>query len=216
MLGGYRVTKGKKKFAWIDGTEFKYERWAPNEPDTLDHVNYHCFSAYADDNFFWYDHNCATPNSQLCQKSATVAKCGCPVGWFQYGNKCFFVNNDKATNAEYVEYCNELNAEPASIHSPEEEEFLKKITKPGNYYWIGAYRIGKGNKTFEWRDGTEYRYEHWASGQPDGLNSPNDLCVAVWVDPKFLWYDENCNLPKYQLCQKILNATDKPTRKFQT
>ncbi|RWS19051.1 macrophage mannose receptor 1-like protein, partial [Leptotrombidium deliense] len=116
----------------------------------------------------------------------------CPIGWYQYKDKCFFVYNRGATYAEFTAFCAKLQATAISIHSREEEEFLIKILKNnGNWYWIGLYRWQLGQKVFGWRDGTQSKYQHWNTNEPNEVNDPNAYCVSVNPDNNFLWFDEN-------------------------
>ncbi|RWS23805.1 macrophage mannose receptor 1-like isoform X2 [Leptotrombidium deliense] len=94
-----------------------------------------------------------------------------------------------------------MNASMTFIHSDEENNFLKSITKPGKAYWIGLQQLAFGMATFSWMDGSEYNFTKWKPGQPDVKYS----CLGVVIQDGS-WWDEDCNRKLLTLCQIDLDS----------
>ena len=58
-----------------------------------------------------------------------------------------------------------LQADLASIHSEEENDFLREIT-PDNV-WVGGRRSCPCCEDFKWSDGTPWDFTAWHRVQPD-------------------------------------------------
>ena len=55
----------------------------------------------------------------------------------------------------------------ASIHSPEELEFINSLTSySSGYIYIGGTDAANEGQ-WEWTDGSPWDFEYWLSGQPD-------------------------------------------------
>jgi len=59
-----------------------------------------------------------------------------------------------------IKYCDDIGGVLASIHSPEQDQFLTRSLCGGEICWIGLHdRHGFGN--WEWVDGSALDYENW-------------------------------------------------------
>ncbi|RWS18674.1 hypothetical protein B4U80_14572 [Leptotrombidium deliense] len=93
-----------------------------------------------------------------------------------------------------------MGAEMASVHSREQFAFLQKITLNSDEASYGFWLGGKRNKTtaalFQWTDGSEWNYHHWADLQPyKGLNYD-------FVYMNTFMHVTLSSSPLHQLCQK--------------
>ena len=59
-----------------------------------------------------------------------------------------------------------LQADLASIHSQEENDFLREITGNTNV-WVGGRRSCSGCEDFKWSDETPWDFTAWHRVQPD-------------------------------------------------
>merc|ERR1719410_1616135 len=90
----------------------------------------------------------------------------CPTGWSESGGNCYkyFDNSVKWDDAR--EHCLSEEADLASIHSEEENDFLREIT--GNTRtWVGGRRSCPSCNDFKWSDGTPMDFTAWHPVQPD-------------------------------------------------
>ena len=114
---------------------------------------------------------------------------GCEEGWKKYENSCYkTVIATKAWN-EAENDCVNRGAHLASIHSPEEITFVSMLHDQNNPYlsWIGGLRDGKGS--FKWQDGSTFKYENWALGQPDN-DGGNEDCIYFFSDPGQVYHEK--------------------------
>ena len=103
----------------------------------------------------------------------TTKRPECPDGWETYTGtgslvKCFnygYGGTQYATDAE--ENCQAHGGHLASIHSVEEQDFLKHTFNPSERVWIGAVDPNQ-NGGWEWTDGSSFDFSNWSSGQPNG------------------------------------------------
>jgi len=126
-----------------------------------------------------------------CSLEATVdGRCSCDGT--MYGTSCYKLLDNNGLHYDHrdecIEECNRLGGNLTSIHTEEENVFLASLLKPnakGLSTFIGADEVT--SKNFVWRDGTDWDYENWYSGDPNG----NKGCVllgysasepAKWVD----------------------------------
>ncbi|RWS22216.1 ladderlectin-like isoform X3, partial [Leptotrombidium deliense] len=107
---------------------------------------------------------------------------GCENGWHQFGNKCFYSRNFKVDVDEMQIICSNLGATMVSIHSDQENRFIKNITSMSNLYWLGGYRKQLGKSIFAWKDGTKFDYENWWNQQePNQINDVNASCMSIFI-----------------------------------
>jgi len=136
----------------------------------------------------------------------TIWKIGCDEmnGWLEFENYCY-----KAVEPEYGptwheanDICKELDANLASIHSDEENNFILSITSGFHFgVWIGLHW---DDNEFKYTDGSAYDYSNWYPGEPD-----ENACVGfrhsdgLWngfqddADCNFWEADYVCKKPKH-------------------
>ena len=127
----------------------------------------------------------------------------CPNGWEIYTAdasvvKCFkyYTGAKYATSAE--DYCQTHGGHLASIHSIEEQNFLKNLIGSSGVVWIGAVEP-RHNGVWEWTDGSNFDFSYWVSGQPDGgqyYALIDDVSSGAWRDYEY-------NHSAYFMCQII-------------
>ena len=90
-------------------------------------------------------------------------------------------------------------ADLASIHSDEENEFVAELSH-NNWFWLGGKRPWKSCPYFLWSDESEWDYDHWLAGQPDN-NRGNEGCVLV-IGRNHKWNDAPCHFTRYVVCKQ--------------
>ncbi|RWS04268.1 coagulation factor XI-like isoform X3 [Dinothrombium tinctorium] len=95
-----------------------------------------------------------------------------------------------------------MNATLVSVHSNEENDFIKKNLIAGNKpFWLGAISVVQYLNVFAWLDATEFNYQNWHNGEPNDLSNS---CVGIAI-VNGKWKDELCEKRFAFICQKILN-----------
>ena len=59
----------------------------------------------------------------------------CPLGWKPYNHKCYFYDSNLYNSEHIVQSCQFHHAKPVSIHSPDENKFVRSLIT-GNYLLI--------------------------------------------------------------------------------
>jgi len=118
---------------------------------------------------FWED---------ICRDPEMIADCGgcapcqesCPPSWKKQGKKCYTL---QATSSDYdnaTKWCTDQGANLVSIHSAEENQFLRSDVCGAQSCWIGlTEKIGTGGKgttqadqKWVWADGSDLdTYKNW-------------------------------------------------------
>ena len=148
-------------------------------------------------------------------------------GWSGYttdagqpSNKCYKVyswhNEPTANNSigvdfgEALEWCRAHNADLISLHSREQEQKVNDLIvkyedsklKYRDWYWLGFN--DRGEKGYQWTDGTGDDYTNWAAGQPEKTLNFEDCSITVMrydTDPiDEGWYSNYCNIQAGVVC----------------
>ena len=96
------------------------------------------------------------------------------------------------------EECEKVGANLTSIHSEEEMNFVDTLNEENRRgdICIGGYRELGGN-SFKWADGSPFKYDNWAKGQPDNADE-YELCIYFYSEPgeknHKKWKDVRCDL----------------------
>ncbi|XP_068712212.1 C-type lectin mannose-binding isoform-like [Montipora foliosa] len=120
----------------------------------------------------------------------------CKVGWHEWNQACYKVSNKLMTFSAASAMCKQEGAQLASIHSFQENEFIRNISGNNDIY------IGLSDSniegTFVWSDGCPLAYTNWEAGEPDNDYGLGD-CVfflganGTWNDtPCSMWYGYVC------------------------
>ncbi|XP_039674805.1 galactose-specific lectin nattectin-like isoform X3 [Perca fluviatilis] len=145
----------------------------------------------------------------LCLSIGLLAASGealCPPGWTQFGSRCFAFYTETKSWIDAENFCISAGGNLASIHSDEEQTFLKDFIKQvtGAYAdsWIGGFDSVKEG-TWMWADGSKFNYNIWAAGQPDNFRGGENCLVMNWGAAE-IWNDGSCNTPLSFVCSRNL------------
>ena len=92
-----------------------------------------------------------------------------------------------------------LQADLASIHSEEENDFLREITGNTHKVWLGGRRCCPGCQAFEWSDGTPWDFTDWYRGEPNNHVKMIDfdlkmLIIIQRVGMRTVWKNLEINM----------------------
>ncbi|XP_033980584.1 galactose-specific lectin nattectin-like [Trematomus bernacchii] len=118
----------------------------------------------------------------------------CPSFWFSFNGRCYKYFNTETTWADAELYCVSQGGNLVSIHSREEEDFVKFLIKSSDpaegYTWIGLHDIAKEGR-WMWSDGCAVKFVYWSSGQPDNFRGL-EHCVDTNFGFDHKWNDRTC------------------------
>lgn len=84
---------------------------------------------------------------------------GYQVDWIEYQDHCYHFTNFTMKFSQGVAYCAEIGSLLPSIHSEEENNFIKDHL--GDWGWIGLVSSQDAPSTFEWLDGSQMDFQMW-------------------------------------------------------
>ncbi|XP_034052556.1 ladderlectin-like [Gymnodraco acuticeps] len=122
----------------------------------------------------------------------------CPSFWFSFNSRCYKYSNTERTWADAELYCVSQGGNLVSIHSAEEENFVKllvEISDPAKgATWIGLHDIAKEGR-WMWSDGSVATYFNWYR-QPNNSGRGED-CVNNF---RGKWNDVRCSATLPSVC----------------
>ncbi|XP_070785910.1 type-2 ice-structuring protein-like [Enoplosus armatus] len=137
-----------------------------------------------------------------CYKSARTS---CPTGWTGYNGRCFHYVPTARTWADAEINCQFYGGNLASVHSLDEhheiQNMILKTTETYPLTWIGGSDAVQQN-TWLWSDGTPFKFNYWAPGQPDHRESAHCVLMNFGDEKKF--DDQPCSYTKPYVCAKKL------------
>ncbi|KAM6894704.1 ladderlectin-like [Lycodopsis pacificus] len=129
----------------------------------------------------------------------------CPYGWTHYEHKCFIFINSFKTWIEAEYYCVFVGGNLASIHSYEQNHFLRSLTEDGTnsfpLTWIGA-NDAVHQTAWLWSDGSKCDYENWT--RYEQLNELDRRCLQMNYGLDKKWTNGVCNNPLPFICGKMM------------
>ncbi|RWR99020.1 galactose-specific lectin nattectin-like protein, partial [Dinothrombium tinctorium] len=87
-----------------------------------------------------------------------------------------------------------------SIHSKDENDFIKSLIDSSTNYWLGAIQLSANVLSFAWSDGSDFNYSNWQSDKPNGQFGDAKGCVAIVIN-KSGWRETTCFESHGQICQ---------------
>ncbi|CAO4373892.1 unnamed protein product [Caenorhabditis nigoni] len=116
----------------------------------------------------------------------------CFHGWIQFEQDCYKPYRMRARFMEAENKCKEVGGHLTSIHSPEENDFLRGLTSTGhvqenrwdNNVWIGFF-YEKQSETWKWLDGSPTDYTNWATKEPNFMDYDSEYQASMMPDSSF-------------------------------
>ncbi|XP_031148284.2 lactose-binding lectin l-2-like [Sander lucioperca] len=126
----------------------------------------------------------------------------CPMFWFSFNGRCYKYVATRLTWADAELHCVSQGGNLVSIHSLEEENFIKSLIKnfdhAQGFTWIGLSDIHKEG-SWMWSDGCKVDYVYWDAGEPNNSGG-NEDCVHNNHDRNLKWNDRPCSVTIPSVC----------------
>ncbi|XP_036001759.1 ladderlectin-like [Fundulus heteroclitus] len=128
---------------------------------------------------------------------------GCPVFWYSFDGRCYKYVATLMTWGDAEQHCVSQGANLVSIHSLEEENFVKMLIS--NFdpaqgpNWIGLSDAQKDG-TFFWSDGSKLSFTYWSADEPNNFKGP-EHCVHTNKETTKKWNDLPCNWELSFVCK---------------
>ncbi|XP_046560582.1 perlucin-like [Haliotis rubra] len=133
-----------------------------------------------------------------------VSGAGCPNGYTQFEESCYFHHHQKMTFIKASVYCRQHQGHLTEIETAEEGVFVKAFLKEkiiSNGVWLGANDI-RFEGYYVWdKSENPLNYTDWYPGEPNQKTDEQD-CMSSWKSEGYQWADHYCNHPDLEpLCE---------------
>ncbi|XP_072020262.1 macrophage mannose receptor 1-like [Amphiura filiformis] len=201
------------EYSWVDGWPVYYTNWGTSEPSRGPGEG--CVAVEFDGLGMTQTaagNLCLSANIHFVIPTPTdppQTPGTCEEDWIPYGSSCYQMNQDVKSWPEAEYQCERFGATVASVHSRQENEFIRKLVDGDwNDIWLGLHRDDDGG--FMWHDGTPVDYANWALGEPTlDNNGQSEQCVELWSNG--YWNDIECLYDQYYVCKKPKITEGLPT-----
>ncbi|XP_052062584.1 macrophage mannose receptor 1-like [Mytilus californianus] len=201
--------------SWTSGLPVSYTAWARSHTGSIDE-DAMCVAMTATHPIgLWETKNCTLEKSYICEypregyttpttTTTTVAPVFCPPSWLGFNGYCYktiYKSADQRTWMKSRDFCRERGADLASIHSSEENNFLRnRMIRYRNYenIWVGLNDRDSENG-FEWSDGSPVDFMMWGTNEPNDKYQQED-CVSINRYGSG-WNDDNCYKTESFICK---------------
>uniref|UniRef100_A0A671X1N5 C-type lectin domain-containing protein n=1 Tax=Sparus aurata TaxID=8175 RepID=A0A671X1N5_SPAAU len=147
-------------------------------------------------------HGFITASNKSC--SLKLLRGGCPMFWYNFNGRCYKYVATHLTWADAELQCLSQGANLVSIHSPEENDFVKFLIQnfdsAQGHTWIGLSDIHKEGR-WMWSDGSVVDFVFWNGGEPNNDNGGgNEHCGHFYAPYNLKWNDHLCSLTFPSVC----------------
>lgn len=159
--GGY--TQDHENWKWVTNESFDYNKWAEGEPNNSDnkenyigiYKNSKKWNDFAGDNSVY--------NGFILEIEPDLDNA---IFTETLNGHIYKVYPENLTWNEAKEKCEKLGGHLITANTPEEQQFVEKITSNyGSNYWLGG-KLDEAN-VWRWVTGEVIQPQYWAPGQPD-------------------------------------------------
>ncbi|XP_069110065.1 low affinity immunoglobulin epsilon Fc receptor-like [Argopecten irradians] len=130
---------------------------------------------------------------------------GCPDGWANHQQSCYFFSQDKLSWTGAIVVCKLLGGYLVEVQNDLEKNFLHKtISQQDEHYWIGAHdAVKKGS--FVWATSQEPVSDNVIVRSPDNSRN-NERCVEI--DNNGKWNHNDCMAVLQYVCERPANIEE--------
>lgn len=126
---------------------------------------------------------------------------GCRNAWVEFENSCYKFFTSRVNWFTARDACLGEDSHLASVHSSEEQAFLKDdlITWGYDGVWIGGKM---GTFEYQWEDGSQFDFTDWYSSEPNY----DGECIYMYESSSYYhrWFDNPCTTTNCYVCKQTL------------
>ncbi|CAC5400511.1 MRC [Mytilus coruscus] len=192
--------------SWTSGLPVSYTAWARSHTGNIDEDDMCVAMTTTHPIGLWETRNCTLQKTYICEypregytkpTTTTVKPALCPSTWKEFNGYCYkHENGIKRTWMKSRNFCRERGADLVSIHSIEENKFVRDSSHGD--IWIGLNDRDSENG-FEWSDGSPVDLMMWGRNEPNDKYQQEDC--ATTFKHRNAWNDDNCYKLKSFVCK---------------
>ena len=142
----------------------------------------------------------------LTDQQMELKRGDCPMFWYSFNGRCYKYISTKMTWARAELHCVSQGANLVSIHSEEEQSFIRGLIKShvpedGNeqFTWIGLSDHHLEGE-WMWSDGSKVDFTNWLAEQPDNAYGGEDCVHTRNNADEMKWNDLGCQHKRAFVC----------------
>lgn len=112
------------------------------------------------------------------EKNSTEQVFSCPPRWLLFGQRCFAFYPVWSSWSDANLLCSQAAGKLASLHTPEERQFVRLLANTHTPVWLGGYQE---QQNWFWSDDSPFRMSDWTN-QWQGNTSEGGACMEM--EPK--------------------------------
>ncbi|XP_038588582.1 uncharacterized protein LOC119913259 isoform X2 [Micropterus salmoides] len=155
-----------------------------------------------------------TETSASLSSSGTEQVFSCPSRWLLFGQRCFAFYPVWSSWSDADLLCSQAAGKLASLHTPEERQFVRLLANTHTPVWLGGYQEQQNGSWF-WSDDLPFRMSDWTN-QRQGNTSEGGACLEM--EPKSgKLHSTPCRELRFYICSttrstlsKVLPSDRKP------
>ncbi|KAK7079207.1 hypothetical protein SK128_003943 [Halocaridina rubra] len=207
---GLRYDNNSQIWSWSDGKPTDYFHWNGGEPNELqaefcgEMIDYYGTETHSK----WNNLRCNEARTYGCEYYPTHST-GCEENWTYFNNYCYYYSNYDysyiATDFDSAEAdCVSKGAHLASIHTPEENDFVFSLLSSDSYsVWVGITDYGNSGN-IEWSDGTSISFTKWDVMWSYPFQYSPACAYLYPYSYNGQWYLDACVYYNFYVCKKAM------------
>ncbi|XP_022088456.1 macrophage mannose receptor 1-like isoform X1 [Acanthaster planci] len=218
-------------FQWVDKSEFRYQNWAPFQPDGFGLIpgfGSDCVELFNDRDHpgRWYDVPCSKKNAYICQVKALDLEIHnrsseCLANYTDYFSSCFRLYTSPETFDEAEKVCltdSPVDSFLATADSGFDNAFMEYMLyqqiENGSIFtnnaWIGLRREPVTNQ-LKWLDGYSVTFTKWSKYDPNDNKGRLNCTVMEASEEGSAWFNRDCGREYPFFCKSRIGGHHPPT-----
>ncbi|XP_038588545.1 uncharacterized protein LOC119913234 isoform X2 [Micropterus salmoides] len=147
-----------------------------------------------------------TETSASLSSSGTEQVFSCPPRWLLFGQRCFAFYPVWSSWSTADLLCSQAAGKLASLHTPEERQFVRLLANTHTPVWLGGYQEQQNGSWF-WSDNSPFRMSDWTN-QRQGKTSEGGACMEM--EPKSgKLHSAPCGELRFYFCSNTASSSSK-------
>ncbi|XP_037615067.1 uncharacterized protein LOC119481847 isoform X3 [Sebastes umbrosus] len=147
-------------------------------------------------------------SASLSTSVGTEQASPCPPRWLLFGQRCFSFYPVWSSWTDANSLCSQEGGNLASLHTPEERQFVHQLANTHIPVWLGGFKAQQGS--WFWSDDSAFRISGWTN-QTQGKAGGGGACLVISPKSGEL-HSAPCGELRFYICSTTASSspTDSP------